>query len=62
MIGKSALLKHVLRNSGEGYRVDAHQRAHSFAYQTARNDLLALHSLGLLEKSAAGKRLCLLCS
>ena len=49
-----ALLTHALRNLGEGYRVDAHQRSHNVVYQTARNDLLALHSLGLLEKARQG--------
>lgn len=49
-----ALLTHALRNSGEGYRVDAHQRSHNVVYQTARNDLLTLHSLGLLEKARRG--------
>jgi Fic family protein len=49
-----ALLTHALRNTGEGYRVDAHQRSHNVVYQTARNDLLALHELGLLEKAKQG--------
>jgi len=49
-----ALLTHALRNLGEGYRVDAHQRSHNVVYQTARNDLLTLHSLGLLEKARQG--------
>ena len=49
-----ALLTHALRNTGKGYRVDAHQRSHNVVYQTARNDLLDLHSLGLLEKARQG--------
>ena len=49
-----ALLTHALRNTGEGYRVDAHQRSHNVVNQTARNDLLALHTLGLLEKARQG--------
>ena len=49
-----ALLTHALRNTGEGYRVDAHQRSHNVVYQTARNDLMALHALGLLEKAKKG--------
>ncbi|MCX7166004.1 MAG: Fic family protein [Rhodocyclales bacterium] len=49
-----ALLTHALRHTGEGYRVDAHQRVHSVVYQTARSDLLDLHSLGLLEKARQG--------
>lgn len=49
-----ALLTHALRNRGEGYRVDAHQRSHNVVYQTARSDLLELTELGLLEKSRSG--------
>lgn len=49
-----ALLTRALKNSGEGYRVDAHQRSHSVVYQTARNDLLDLHALGLLERQRQG--------
>lgn len=51
---QTALLNHALRNTGEGYRVDAHQRSHGVVYQTARNDLLQLEALGLLEKSKQG--------
>ncbi len=49
-----ALLDHALRNVGEAYRVDAHQRSHAVVYQTARNDLLDLEALGLLEKTKRG--------
>jgi len=49
-----ALLTHALRNTGEGYRVDAHQRSHNVVYQTARSDLMDLHDLGLLEKARQG--------
>lgn len=49
-----ALLTHALRNTGEGYRVDAHQRSHGIVYQTARTDLQTLHDLGLLEKAQQG--------
>jgi Fic family protein len=51
---QTALLNHALRNAGESYRVDAHQRLHDVVYQTARNDLLQLEALGLLEKSKQG--------
>lgn len=50
-----ALLTHALRNTGEGYRVDAHQRSHNVVYQTARSDLMALCELGLLERAQQGK-------
>ena len=49
-----ALLNHALRNTGEAYRVDAHQRSHAVVYQTARRDLLELEELGLLEKTRQG--------
>jgi len=49
-----ALLTHALKNRGEGYRVDAHQRSHGVVYQTARSDLLDLESLGLLERQKKG--------
>lgn len=49
-----ALLNHALRNPGEDYRVDAHQRSHGVVYQTARNDLLLLEELSLLEKTKQG--------
>lgn len=51
---QTALLNHALRNAGEAYRVDAHQRSHAVVYQTARQDLLALEALGLLEKTKQG--------
>jgi Fic family protein len=51
---QTTLLTHALRNAGEAYRVDAHQRAHAVVYQTARNDLLQLEALALLEKSKQG--------
>ncbi len=49
-----ALITHALKGTGEGYRVDAHQRSHGVVYQTARNDLLDLESLGLLERQKQG--------
>ena len=49
-----ALLTHALRQTGEGYRVDTHQRSHNVVYQTARSDLLDLESIGLLERQKQG--------
>lgn len=51
---QTTLLNHALRNAGEAYRVDAHQRSHAVVYQTARRDLLELEALGLLEKTRQG--------
>ena len=50
-----ALLTHALKNPGQGYRVDAHQRSHAVVYQTARADLLGLANLGLLGKVKQGQ-------
>jgi len=57
-----ALLDHALRNAGEAYRVDAHQRSHAVVYQTARNDLLTLEKWGLLEKTKQGNAYLFFCS
>ena len=51
---QGALLTHALRNTGEGYRVDAHRRSHNVVYQTARTDLAELHALGLLDQAKQG--------
>ena len=50
-----ALLTHALKNPGQGYRIDAHQRSHAVVYQTARTDLLGLENLGLLDKAKQGQ-------
>ena len=49
-----ALLNHALRHAEATYRVDGHQASHGVVYQTARNDLLQLEALGLLEKIKQG--------
>lgn len=51
---QQALITHALRGSGGPYRIDAHQRTHNVSYQTARNDLLELKDLGLLEMQKQG--------
>lgn len=51
---QTTLLNHALRNAGEAYRVDAHQRSHAVVYQTARRDLLELEAVGLLERTKQG--------
>ncbi|MBL8438468.1 MAG: Fic family protein, partial [Zoogloeaceae bacterium] len=48
------LLNHALRNPGEAYRMDGHQRTHQVAYQTARTDLLGLEGVGLLQRVKRG--------
>ena len=49
-----ALLTHALKQPGEGYRVDAHQRSRNVVYQTARCDLLDLDAVQLLERQKRG--------
>lgn len=49
------LITHALKNPGEAYRIEGHQRSHAIVYQTARADLLALEALKLLEKEKVGK-------
>ncbi len=50
-----ALLTHALKHPDELYKIEGHQRSHAVVYQTARQDLLSLADLGLLEKFKAGK-------
>lgn len=52
-----ALLTHALKHPGETYRIDAHQRTHGTAYQTARADLLGLADLSLLLADRSGRAL-----
>ncbi|MDD5295789.1 MAG: Fic family protein [Rhodocyclaceae bacterium] len=54
---QNAILAHALKNPGEGYRIDSHQKVHGVVYQTARTDLLDLADLGLLEKATQGRAL-----
>lgn len=50
-----ALLGHALKHPDERYKIEGHQRSHAVVYQTARQDLLSLVDLGLLEKFKVGK-------
>lgn len=50
-----ALLSHALKHPGHGYTVESHRRSHRVSYQTARNDLLTLSALGLLEQRKRGR-------
>jgi Fic family protein len=50
-----ALLAHALKHPDLGCRIDAHQRSHGIAYQTARTDLLELAELGFLVQLKEGK-------
>lgn len=50
-----AILAHAIKNPGYPYSVGGHQMSHNTAYDTARNDLLSLADLGLLEHRKVGK-------
>ncbi|BBP05828.1 hypothetical protein TPL01_07350 [Sulfuriferula plumbiphila] len=50
-----ALLAGALKQRSNRYTVESHRRSHNVAYATARADLLALASLGLLEQRKRGR-------
>lgn len=50
-----ALLAHALKHPGEIYKISIHQKTHGVVYQTARTDLMALATLGLLDEGRTGK-------
>ena len=50
-----AVIRHALKHPGHQYTIESHQTSHNVAYQTARTDLLNLHSRGVLEQKKKGK-------
>jgi Fic family protein len=52
---QQAIIAHALRNPGARYTIEGHRRSHGIVYETARNDLLALARLGLLEHRKSGR-------
>ena len=52
---QQALIAHALRKPGTRYTIEGHRRSHAIVYETARNDLLALARLELLETRRSGR-------
>lgn len=50
-----ALINHALKNPDTSYEIEAHRKAHSVTYETARTDLLTLSNVGLLTKRKRGR-------
>lgn len=50
-----AILKHALKHPHARYLIEGHRQSHQVTYDTARNDLLNLATLGLLVKQQTGK-------
>jgi Fic family protein len=51
------LIRHALKHPYSHYTVESHRNSHNVVYQTARTDLLDLHTRGVLEKQIVGKKL-----
>lgn len=51
-----ALLQHALNNPAARYSVQSHKTSHRVSTETARSDLVALETLGLLSKAKSGKK------
>ena len=52
---QQSLVAHAIRHPGFRYNIAGHGARHGVVYQTARTDLLALESLGLLEQRKVGR-------
>lgn len=52
---QQSIISHAIRNPGFQYSVAGHMTSHGTAYDTARNDLLALAGYGLLDQGKVGK-------
>lgn len=52
---QQALLGHALRHPGARYTIEGHRRSHGTVYETARNDVMQLAEMDLLEASKVGR-------
>ncbi|MFC9318842.1 Fic family protein [Streptomyces nigra] len=50
-----ALLNHAMKNPGASVTAQSHMTSHNIVYETARQDLIALESYGLLDKTKSGR-------
>jgi Fic family protein len=51
-----ALLSHAVRNPGYEYTFHSHSSSHAVTHETARNDLVPLVDMGLLERRRMGRQ------
>jgi len=51
------LIRHALKHPFQHYTIESHRSSHNVVYQTARTDLLDLHSRGVLERKKKGKQM-----
>jgi Fic family protein len=51
-----SLLKHAIRHPRHEYNISEHKNSHGITYETARQDLLSMAELGLLQKKSVGKK------
>ncbi len=51
-----ALLSHAVRNPGYEYTFHSHSSSHTVTHETARNDLVPLVDMGLLERRRMGRQ------
>ncbi len=50
------LIRHALKHPFARYTIESHRSSHNIVYQTARTDLLDLHSRDILEQQTVGKK------
>jgi Fic family protein len=52
---QQALIAHALRHPGTRYSIEGHRRSQGIVYETARNDLMVLARMNLLEHRKIGR-------